>query len=185
MGATAMPPTSGTSRQGGFTLLELIVGLTVGAILLSAIYATFVGVSQTQRRVENVLDRTATWRFVTETLRLDLARVKGTSRFKGSVEGFEVEFFQGTKEIPVTVHYVWEDARLTRTADEAIMAVDMPEGFQQPAFSYRIDANWVDSADTLPRAVELRIATPRGALGRAFALEFDAGAKSVSGDGSG
>ena len=185
MGATAMPPTSGTSRQGGFTLLELIVGLTVGAILLSAIYATFVGVSQTQRRVENVLDRTATWRFVTETLRLDLARVKGTSRFKGSVEGFEVEFFQGTKEIPVTVHYVWEDARLTRTADEAIMAVDMPEGFQQPAFSYRIDANWVDSADTLPRAVELRIATPRGAVGRTFALEFDAGAKSASGDGPG
>ena len=61
-GATVMPPTSVTSRQGGFTLLELIVGLTVGAILLSAIYTTFVGVSQTQRRVENVLDRTATWR---------------------------------------------------------------------------------------------------------------------------
>jgi prepilin-type N-terminal cleavage/methylation domain-containing protein len=184
-GATAMPPTSVTSRQGGFTLLELIVGLTVGAILLSAIYATFVGVSQTQRRVENVLDRTATWRFVTETLRLDLARVKGTSTFKGNVEGFEVEFFQGIKETPITVHYGWEDARLTRTAGKAIMTVDMPEGFQQPAFNYRIDANWVDSADTLPRAVELRIATPRGALSRAFALEFDAGPKSASGDGSG
>jgi prepilin-type N-terminal cleavage/methylation domain-containing protein len=102
-----MQPTSVTSRQGGFTLLELIVGLTVGAILLSAIYATFVGVSQTQRRVESVLDRTATWRFVTEILRLDLARVKGTSAFKGNVEGFEVEFFQGIEEIPVTVHYVW------------------------------------------------------------------------------
>ena len=184
-GATVMPPTSVTSRQGGFTLLELIVGLTVGAILLSAIYPTLVGVSQTQRRVENVLDRTATWRFVTETLRLDLARVKRTSAFKGNVEGFEVEFFQGIEETPVTVHYVWEDARLTRTAGEAILAVDMPEGFQQPAFSYRADTNWVDSADTLPRAVELRIATPRGALSRTFALEFDAGVKSASGERSG
>lgn len=75
-----MQPTSATSRQAGFTLLELIVGLTVGAILLTAIYATFVGVSQTQRRVETVLDQTASWRFVTETIRMDLARLKSTSK---------------------------------------------------------------------------------------------------------
>ena len=89
-----MQPTSATSKQAGFTLLELIVGLTVGAILLTAIYATFVGVSQTQRRVETVLDRTATWRFVTETIRLDLARLKTTSMFSGSEEEFEAEFFR-------------------------------------------------------------------------------------------
>ena len=105
MGATVMQPTSATSKQAGFTLLELIVGLTVGAILLTAIYATFVGVSQTQRRVETVLDRTATWRFVTETIRLDLARLKTTSIFSGSEEEFEAEFFRGIEEESVRVRY--------------------------------------------------------------------------------
>ena len=173
MGATVMQPTSATSRQAGFTLLELIVGLTVGAILLTAIYATFVGVSQTQRRVETVLDRTATWRFVTETIRLDLARLKATSTFTGTEEAFEAEFFQGVEEEPVRVRYAWEDSQLTRTAGDRVLVVDLPEGYQQPAFSYEHDGQWKGTTDMLPEGVELQITTPLGALIRAFVLEFD------------
>ena len=172
-GATVMQPTSATSKQAGFTLLELIVGLTVGAILLTAIYATFVGVSQTQRRVETVLDRTATWRFVTETIRLDLARLKTTSVFKGSEEQFEAEFFQGMEEESIRVHYAWKDSQLTRTAGDSVLVVDLPEGYQQPAFSYERDGQWEGTTEALPEGVELQVATPRGALIRAFVLEFD------------
>ena len=182
-GATVMQPTSATSKQAGFTLLELIVGLTVGAILLTAIYATFVGVSQTQRRVETVLDRTATWRFVTETLRLDLARLKGTSAFRGSGEEFEAEFFQGVEEVPVLVRYALDDAQLTRTAGESVWVIDFPQGYQQPAFSYGQNGKTEDATDSLPEVVELRIATPRGALSRAFALEFDPQVEEPEGSG--
>ena len=98
-----MHQTSGTSSQAGFTLLELIVGLTVGAILLTAIYTTFVGVSQTQRRVERVLNKTSTWRFVTETLRQDLSRLSSSSTFEGSASGFTTEMFEGAGEAPVVL----------------------------------------------------------------------------------
>ena len=172
-GATVMQPTSATSRQSGFTLLELIVGLTVGAILLTAIYATFVGVSQTQRRVETVLDQTASWRFVTETIRLDLARLKSTSTFTGSQEEFEADLFEGIEGVPIRVRYTWEDAKLTRTAGDRVLIVDLPEGYQQPAFSYGRDGEWEDKTDALPEGLELQVATPRGALIRAFMLEFD------------
>ena len=84
-----MQRTSATSRQAGFTLLELIVGLTVGSILLTAVYATFVGVSQTQQRVERVLDSTASWRYLTERLREDLNRIAAGTSFTGTVRGFE------------------------------------------------------------------------------------------------
>ena len=168
-----MQPTSATSRQAGFTLLELIVGLTVGAILLTAIYATFVGVSQTQRRVETVLDQTASWRFVTETIRMDLARLKSTSTFTGSQEEFEADLFEGLEETPIRVRYVWEDAKLTRTAGDRVLIVDLPKGYQQPAFSYGRAGEWEDKTDMLPERVELQVATPRGALIRAFMLEFD------------
>ena len=162
-----MQPTSATSRQAGFTLLELIVGLTVGAILLTAIYATFVGVSQTQRRVETVLDQTASWRFVTEPIRMDLARLKSTSTFTGNQEAFEADLFEGLEATPIRVRYVWEDAKLTRTAG------DRPKGYQQPAFSYGRAGEWEDKTDMLPEGVELQVATPRGPLIRAFMLEFD------------
>ena len=183
MGATVMQPTSATSKQAGFTLLELIVGLTVGAILLTAIYATFVGVSQTQRRVETVLDRTATWRFITETIRLDLARLKTTSIFSGSEEEFEAEFFRGIEEESVRIRYVWEDSQLTRTAGDSILVVDLPEGYQQPAFTYELDGQWEGTTDALPNGIELQIATPRGALTRVFVLEFDPKVESEEGSG--
>ncbi len=183
MGATMMPPTSVTSNQSGFTLLELIVGLTVGAILLTAIYTTFVGVSQTQQRVERVLDRTATWRFVTETLRLDLARLKSTSTFKGSATGFETEIFKGPGEERVALIYKWSDALLTRTAGAAALEVELPDGYQQPAFRYRGKSEWKNATEQLPAGVELRIATPRGQVSRTFALEFDPRAQVTPGEG--
>ncbi len=170
-------------HQAGFTLLELIVGLTVGAILLTAIYTTFVGVSQTQQRVERVLDRTATWRFVTETLRLDLARLNSTSAFKGSVAGFETELFEGAGEVPVALRYQWNNDLLTRTAGEATLSVTLPDGYQQPGFRYREESEWADVAEQLPVGVELRIATPRGQISRTFALEFDPRAQAAPEEG--
>ena len=178
-----MHQTSGTTSQAGFTLLELIVGLTVGAILLTAIYTTFVGVSQTQRRVERVLNNTSTWRFVTETLRQDLSRLSSSSTFEGSASGFTTEMFEGAGEVPVVLTYVWSRALLTRTTREGTLAVELPDGYQQPAFRYRSENEWTDAVTQLPYGLELRIATPLGQVSRTFTLEFEPRMQGASEEG--
>ncbi len=171
--AKEMQRTSATSRQAGFTLLELIVGLTVGSILLTAVYATFVGVSQTQQRVERVLDSTASWRYLTERLREDLNRIAAGTSFTGTVRGFEALFIHADGGQPLPLKYEIEDSAITRSAGNIVSTIELPAEFQPAVFIYQIGDQWNGSAEESPLGFGIRVATPQGQTSRTFALEFN------------
>ena len=162
-----------TSRQAGFTLLELIVGLTVGSILLTAVYSTFVGVSQTQQRVERVLDSTASWRYLTERLREDFNRIVAGTPFTGTTRGFETLLIDSSSGQPLPLKYEIKETTITRSAGHALTTVEPPADFQQAVFRYQAGGEWSDSAEKIPLGLGIQVATPRGENSRTFALEFD------------
>ena len=164
---------SATSSEAGFTLLELIVGLTIGSILLTAVYTTFVGISHTQRRIEEVLDATASWRYLTEVVRGDLAQIASGSPFTGNTAGFETELIDASGGPPLPLKYRMDELLVIRTVGESTLTIEFPQGAQQPVFRYRTDKQWRDSSKVIPGGLEINVATIRGQKSRIFALEFD------------
>jgi prepilin-type N-terminal cleavage/methylation domain-containing protein len=65
-------PISRTGSRRGFTLLEVMVAMTLGAMLMTASYGVFSVAVQTSKTVETHSDRMQRFRYVFSSLRRDL-----------------------------------------------------------------------------------------------------------------
>lgn len=179
-----MPPISVTSDQAGFTLLELIIGLTVGSLLLTAVYASFVGVGQTQRRVEHVIERTTTWRFVIETLRGDLAQVVNQVTFSGSAQALSTQVAGRQSGLMQTLIYQLSDQQLIRIIGSKKTVIDLPEGSRRPYFSYNTEGEWHETANIIPQGISITLDSLDGRKHHIYRLEFNpTGGVSIQGAG--
>lgn len=75
-----MLQTSRTGKQSGFTLLELLLAVTLGAVVLSAVYGTYTTVLDANRRISRVATDLQAWRFFSERLRSDLKNLAPQNR---------------------------------------------------------------------------------------------------------
>ena len=171
-----MRPTSPTGDQSGFTLLELLLAITLAGVVLNAVYMTFRTGIDTQQRIARVASDTQAWRFFAERLRTDL---KNLSAQEDALTGGQDTLT--VKLSPVqTVHY--EISKLgTETAirrrvvaqdneTESIVFADI----ERFTLRYLTTDDWRDEvAEELPRAIEAAVS--RAGLTRKIvvAVEID------------
>ncbi|MGE4557982.1 MAG: PilW family protein [Desulfovibrionaceae bacterium] len=118
--------TSPTIEASGFTLLELLVAITVGSIVITAVYAVFSTALRTQRKAQQTIGPMRSARYAFERLANDARNLDPFCRpadveCAGETCRFPILDAQGAR---LWVQYAGQDGRLVRklannTADAA------------------------------------------------------------------
>ena len=176
--AMVMRQISRIGSHTGFTLLELLLAMTLGGMVLTAVYGTFSVSVDTQRRIARVASRTQAWRFFTERLRSDVKNLL--------VEDETLRGDQNTLTLNLAraeeVRYERRDTagskqvrRIVRTGDDDSGSETVVfEGVEKLSFRYFSDGKWLDkSEEGLPRAVECTVRGIGGEQQLVISLEVD------------
>jgi prepilin-type N-terminal cleavage/methylation domain-containing protein len=108
--------TSPTIEASGFTLLELLVAITVGSIVITAVYAVFTTALRTQRKAQQVFGPMRSARYAFEALADDVRNLDPFSK------PADVQCSGKTCQFPILtplgarlwVQYTGQDGRLVR-----------------------------------------------------------------------
>ena len=171
------------SRQAGFTLLELLLAVTLGGIVLSAVYSTYGTALDANRRIARVATDTQAWRFFTERLRTDLKNLLVDNRaLTGERQTLTLQLTpsdKGPEEVRYERHANIDGGQIRRhvrrgeDADEETDTVVF-DGANLLTFRYLNDGNWRDeSSEHLPRAVECTVEDAGRKRSLVIALEVE------------
>jgi len=151
-------------HQAGFTLIELMLAVTIGALVLSAVYSTFGVALDAKRRIARVATDTQAWRFFVERLRADLKNLIVEERtIQGDRKTLTLQVLPPQQE-PAEVRYERHTSadggqirRHVLRGDEETDTVVF-DGVEALSFRYLIDGDWQDESDEgLPHAVECTV----------------------------
>lgn len=157
-------------KATGFTLLELLLAISLAAMVVSAVYAAFIGAVRSNQRVERVTKDIDAWRFFAERLRGDLKNLwlgSDLSPVEGEAQELKFGVVEEARGV-VPVRYHWEhmgvEGAIRRVATGEAGAVDVPvyEGGDQVTFKYLLKDGWGDrfsGAAEFPRAVACEVTT--------------------------
>ncbi len=155
------------SGQAGFTLLELLLAVTLGGIVLSAVYSNYGAAFDANRRIAQVATDTQAWRFFTERLRTDLKNLLVEKQaLTGERETLTLQLVpqkNGSEEIRYEYHTTSDGGQIrrhVRRGEEEAEETDTVvfDGASRLAFRYLNDGNWQEeSGEHLPRAVECSV----------------------------
>ena len=166
-------PRSPIHRQFGFTLIEVLVSVTIFAIVMSILYSTFSTSSANAKIVEGMADDLSS---LSGTLDTFSHEVRGAySSSESSLEGFSgkkeaVTFITTTPYVrdgePTVqlVSYIFEEDRLIRrtlrpgSEKEVKGEYLLLDGIKDPAFSFFDGKGWIDdwpSGNKLPAGVRI------------------------------
>ena len=164
--------------HAGFTLLELVLAMSLAGMVLTAVYSTFSVSVDTQRRVARVASKTQAWRFFSERLRSDVKNLlveeqtlygdKNTLTLKLAQAGkvrYELRNTAGSKQV----------RRIVSTGeDESGVETVVFEGVEKLSFRYFNEGKWLNkSEEGLPRAVECIVHGAEGEQRLVVSLEVD------------
>lgn len=152
-------------KQCGFTLLELLLAITIGAVVLSAVYTTFASALDSQRRIERVSEHSQAQRFFAERLRADLKNLLAdAATFSGSARKLTLSTVipeQGLQEISYQYQQSANGGQIRRSIKTKDNDFDtlVYENVDSLAFRYLIDGSWRNRSDdeALPQALECTI----------------------------
>ncbi len=124
----AMPRTSRTGSPRGFTLIEVILAMTIAGVLMTCIFGVFTGVISAEKRVQAQNDRLQAARYLLSRLDTDLinAPAGDENAFNFSRTPTEPLAFRTRDEAGLvgSIEYVFKEGVLTRTwTPDAITAV--------------------------------------------------------------
>lgn len=166
-------PLNFLTSRGGFTLIEVLVSVTIFAIVMSILYSTFSTSSANAKIVEGMADDLSS---LSGTLDTFSHEVRGAySSSESSLEGFSgkkeaVTFITTTPYVrdgePTVqlVSYIFEEDRLIRrtlrpgSEKEVKGEYLLLDGIRDPAFSFFDGKGWIDdwpSGNKLPAGVRI------------------------------
>ncbi|WP_158089260.1 PulJ/GspJ family protein [Magnetofaba australis] len=165
-----MMPTSPTERRklAGFTLIELMIALSLAGLVSSAIYGAWSMGAETSRRVQQRLEADQYWRYLITQLRRDLSNLTAApGPFLGSPQGWSGDI-ASTDGVIYSVAYVnkqssdsvdvWRNVR--NDSAEPSSGVVVYSAQQPVSFRYLTPAGWSDNlsgddAQGAPLALEV------------------------------
>ena len=172
----AMPQISPIGSHAGFTLLELVLAMTLAGMVLTAVYTTFSVSVDTQRRIARVASRTQAWRFFTERLRADVKNLLVEDEtLRGDRETLTLNLAQAEE-----VRYERRDTAGSKQVRRIVLTGESEsetvvfEGVEKLSFRYFSDGKWLDKSEKgLPRAVECTVLGAEGEQRMVVSLEVD------------
>ena len=174
----ATQPTSPTGSRAGFTLLELMLAITIGGMVLTAVYSMFSAGIDTQRRVARVASQTQAWRFYSERLRTDLRNLLIEEQtLSGDRNTLTLQLANAAK-IRYERRATADEGQVRRIElgdDDAVKAEAVVyEGAKQLSFRYFEDGQWRNEPTAkIPRAVECELQDDQGTQRLVVALEVE------------
>lgn len=155
-------PIANGQRAGGFTLIELMLAITIGSVVMTAVYLTFNTAVGSQQRIQRAAEASQASRFFMELMRSDLKNLAAKPEsLTGNSERLSL-LSMGPDGKPQTVSYS-HDSR--RSSDQVIRLVETEgdtsetvayENVQNVTFRFLINGTWHTQASqsVLPQAVE-------------------------------
>lgn len=164
--------------HAGFTLLELVLAMTLAGMVLTAVYGTFSVSVDTQRRVARVASKTQAWRFFSERLRSDVKNLLvGEETLHGDKNTLTLKLAKA-EEVRYELRDTAGSKQIRRIVgageEESVSETVVFEGVEKLSFRYFNDGKWQDKSEQdLPRAVECIVRKAEGEQRLVVSLEVD------------
>lgn len=175
-----MQQISQIGNHAGFTLLELVLAMTLAGMVLTAVYSTFSVSVDTQRRVARVASRTQAWRFFSERLRSDVKNLLVEEQALRGDQNTLTLNLAHAEEVRYEQRDTAESKQVRRIVltgdgdDESASETVVFEGVEKLSFRYFSDGKWLDKFEQgLPRAVECIVHGAEGEQRMVVSLEVD------------
>lgn len=148
--------------KNGFTLIELLLAITIGSVVMGAVYATFITAVNSQQRVQRAAAASQASRYFMELMRRDVKQLAATAdALTGSGQQLNLVFKLADGTIQkVGYSHRSEDGqgeivRSATTSDKGVETVAY-EGVASLGFRYFVDGDWHTESNqsVLPQAIE-------------------------------
>lgn len=154
---------SSTLDHCGFTLVELLLAISIGSVVMAAVYATFNTAIGSQQRIQRAAHASQASRYFMELVRRDVKQLSGRvdTMFGSSQQlGFITNRNDGSVQ-KISYHHSSGQGQVLRSVlvDEVQTETIAYEGVKSLGFRYLIDGNWHTQtiAEVLPQAIECAI----------------------------
>lgn len=175
----AMQRISRIGNQAAFTLLELVLAMTLGGVVLTAVYNTFSVSVDAQRRVSRVASQTQAWRFFSERIRADLKNLLVEEQtLSGDRDSLTLNPTRAEK-VRYELRSTAGSGQVRRIVggggdDESGSEVVVFDDAEKLSFRYFKDGKWLDeSKESLPNAVECTVRSNNREQRVVVSLEVD------------
>lgn len=176
--AMVMRQISQIGSHAGFTLLELVLAMTLAGMVLTAVYSTFSVSVDTQRRVARVASRTQAWRFFSERLRTDVKNLLVEEETLLGDQNTLTLKLAKAEEVRYELRNIAGNNQLRRIVgvgeDESGSETVVFEDVEKLSFRYYNEGKWLDKSEQgLPKAVECIVQGTEGEQRLVVSLEVD------------
>ncbi len=146
--------------QHGFTLIELLLAITIGSVVMGAVYATFNTAIGSQQRIQRVAEASQASRFFMELVRRDLKQLAARGEvIAGGTAALSLVMQQPDGALrKVSYQHKREQQQVVRsvTSAEQTLETIVYEEIVSLGFRYLMDGGWHTETNpkVLPEAIE-------------------------------
>ena len=146
--------------ERGFTLIELLLAITIGSVVMGAVYATFNTAIGSQQRIQRVAQASQASRYFLELVRRDVKELSARAdTLNGQARQLDMVLDNSDGTLAkVSYRHEAADSRILRivtTGDSRVETIAY-EGVKSLGFRYLMDGKWHTESNPgkLPQAIE-------------------------------